>query len=44
MAAAKYLVEEGYARKEQLAIMGGSNGGLVRGIPPETFISEFRRM
>lgn len=30
MYAAKYLATEGYTTKEQLAIMGGSNGGLVR--------------
>lgn len=30
VAAAKYLLEEDYTRKDQLAIMGGSNGGLVR--------------
>lgn len=30
MYAAKHLTEEGYTTKEQLAIMGGSNGGLVR--------------
>lgn len=29
-AAARYLAAEGYTTKEELAIMGGSNGGLVR--------------
>ncbi|CAN0507508.1 unnamed protein product, partial [Laminaria digitata] len=29
--AAKYLIEEGYTRRDQLAIMGGSNGGLLVG-------------
>lgn len=28
-AAARYLAAEGYTTKDQLAIMGGSNGGLV---------------
>lgn len=30
MYAAKHLTAEGYTTKDQLAIMGGSNGGLVR--------------
>ncbi|WP_222436184.1 prolyl oligopeptidase family serine peptidase [Rubripirellula reticaptiva] len=30
-AAAKYLIEKGYTTSEQLAIMGGSNGGLLMG-------------
>lgn len=30
MAAARHLAEEGYVTSKQLAIMGGSNGGLVR--------------
>lgn len=31
IAAAEYLISEGYASKEQLAIWGGSNGGLLVG-------------
>lgn len=31
MAAADYLVDEGYTRRDQLAIRGGSNGGLLVG-------------
>ena len=34
--AARYLVDKGYTTRNQLAIMGGSNGGLVRvGLPLE---------
>ena len=44
IAAAEYLISEGYTSKEKLAIVGGSNGGLLVGVAiPEVGVMDMLR-